>query len=175
MVGPVYLVLNGTAVMQDLRDTKELDEQWMLKALELARRAESLGEVPVGAILVRDNKLIGQGYNQPILANDPSAHAEMIAVRDAARQVENYRLPGSILYVTLEPCSMCVGVIVHARIKRLVFAAYDRKTGVVESCYPLLSASFHNHKIMVSGGILEKQSSELLSAFFKKVRKRKNK
>ncbi len=150
------------------------DELWMLQALKLAKQASDIDEIPVGALIVKDEKLIGQGYNQPILTHDPTAHAELIAIRNAATNQKNYRLLNSTMYVTLEPCCMCVGALIHARIKRLVFAAHDFKTGAVESSIRLISADFHNHKIEVLGGLLEDQASELLSSFFKQLRTRKS-
>ena len=142
----------------------------MYEALALAEHAEDQNEVPVGAVIVLDNKVIGKGWNQPISRNDPSAHAEIIAIRDAANKVNNYRLLDTTLYVTLEPCLMCVGAILHARIKKLVFGAFDPKTGAVSSVFNLLSDSRHNHNVEIQGGILETQCAEMLQAFFKKRR-----
>jgi tRNA(adenine34) deaminase len=147
------------------------DQQWMLEALALAEYAMDVQEVPVGAVLVLENKVIGKGWNQPIASSDPTAHAEIIALRDAANSISNYRLPDTTLFVTLEPCIMCVGAIIHARIKRLVFGAYDTKTGAAGSVFDVLSDARHNHSVQVQGGVLEKQSAELLQSFFHKRRK----
>ncbi len=146
------------------------DKKWVQYAIQLAEKAEAEGEVPVGAVLIQDNKIIGEGWNQVIGNNDPSAHAEIQAMRSAAQTKQNYRLPETILYVTLEPCTMCAGAMVHARISRLVFGAYDPKTGVAESCDNLFTAEHHNHKIEVVGGVLQDQCSQQLKAFFKKKR-----
>ena len=130
-------------------------------------KAESEGEVPVGAVLVQGNKTIGEGSNRPINSNDPSAHAEILALRDAATKIGNYRLPDSTLYVTLEPCTMCAGAMIHARIGRLVFGASDPRTGVIKSVNQVLDQSYHNHKVIYEGGVLENECSQLLTAFFK--------
>lgn len=142
------------------------DQYWMQEALTLARKAESEDEVPVGAVLVQDRKVLGQGWNRPVASHDPSAHAEIQAIRHAGKLVSNYRLPGSTLYVTLEPCTMCAGAIVHARIKRLVFGAYDPRTGAIVSVAHLLDQTYHNHKTVYQGGVLESECSQLLKAFF---------
>lgn len=139
---------------------------WMQKALALAKHAESQQEVPVGAVLVLDNEIIGEGWNQPITNSDPTAHAEIIALREGAKRLGNYRLLNSAMYVTLEPCAMCVGAMLHARIKRLIFGAYDPKTGTVESISKLLSVSELNHSIEYKGGVLAKECGELLTDFF---------
>ena len=146
------------------------DEHWMLQALLRAEKAEQQDEVPVGAIIVKDNQLIAEGWNQPIQNNDPSAHAEMQAMRAAGKILNSYRLVDTTLYVTLEPCSMCVGAMIHARIKRLVFAAYDTKTGATGSAINLLNHAAHNHRIEVQSGVLEEQSRELLQNFFRRKR-----
>ncbi len=143
------------------------DEDWMRRALELARHAEEHGEVPVGAVLVKEGELLGEGWNQPISANDPTAHAEVVALRAAAARVGNYRLPGTTLYVTLEPCLMCVGAIIHARVQRLVYGAHDPKTGAVDGAFEMLRSPKHNHRVEVQGGVLEQASAELLQAFFR--------
>lgn len=142
------------------------DHHWMQLALENARRADEAGEVPVGAVLVRDNELIAEGFNQPISSHDTSAHAEIVTLRAAGQADNNYRFPNTTLYVTLEPCPMCAGALIHARIARLVFAASDPKTGAAGSVFNLLLDSRHNHQIEVQGGLLADQSSELLKAFF---------
>lgn len=143
------------------------DERFMRAALEQARLGSEQGEVPVGAVLVQDGEIIGQGFNCPISRHDPSAHAEMVAIRVAAAQVANYRLPGSTLYVTLEPCSMCAGLIVHARIARVVFAASEPRAGVAISQGQFFDQGFLNHRVMVEGGLLAQESGVLLRAFFK--------
>ncbi|MFZ6047776.1 tRNA adenosine(34) deaminase TadA [Pseudomonas sp. CR3202] len=151
------------------------DEHFMREALELARRGAELGEVPVGAVLVKDGEIVGRGFNCPISGHDPSAHAEMVAVRDAASRLENYRLVGSTLYVTLEPCSMCAGLIVHSRITRVVYGATEPKAGVVVSRGQFFNQDFLNHRVLVEGGVLAQACSELLSGFFQARRaKRKD-
>ena len=146
------------------------DEYWMQRALELARQAEELGEVPVGAIVVLDNNLIGKGWNQSITAHDPTAHAEIVAIRDASHHVTNYRLCNASLYVTLEPCTMCAGAIIHARIKRLVYGAMDPKTGAAGSVFNVLQSDLHNHKVDISNGILASECSNILQTFFQERR-----
>jgi tRNA(adenine34) deaminase len=141
---------------------------WMRHALWLARRAAESGEVPVGAVLVRDGDLIGEGWNGPIGACDPSAHAEIQALRDAGRRVGNYRLPGSVLYVTLEPCVMCAGAIVHARVAEVVFGAADPKAGACGSVFEILpSDGRFNHRTLCRGGVLADDCGEVLRAFFR--------
>jgi len=143
------------------------DEKWMRIAIDEANLAMKEKEIPVGAVLVQNEKLIAQAHNQPIKINDPTAHAEIQLLRKAGRHLKNYRLVGSTLYVTLEPCAMCFGAMIHARVKRVVFGASDLKTGVCSSCISLDKENFFNHKISITGGILEKKSSELLKSFFK--------
>ncbi|MDT4289137.1 tRNA adenosine(34) deaminase TadA [Methylomonas sp. MO1] len=143
------------------------DEEWLRYAIRLAQRAESQGEVPVGAVLVHDNRSIAEGWNQPIQTNDPTAHAEIVALRKAGQALNNYRLIDTTLYVTLEPCVMCMGAIAHARVKRLVFGAYDPKRGAVCHALQLSDAAFLNHNVEWTGGILEADCAELLSDFFK--------
>ncbi|MBV1909165.1 MAG: tRNA adenosine(34) deaminase TadA [Kangiellaceae bacterium] len=147
-------------------------ELWMTKALALAKQAGAQGEVPVGAILVKDDRVIGCGFNQSIENHDPTAHAEIIALREAGQTIENYRLVDSTLYVTLEPCAMCAMAMVHARIKTVVFATREPRTGAGGSLHQLLSHQGHNHQIEVIEGVLQKQSSDLLTEFFK-MRRRK--
>lgn len=142
----------------------------MTRALELARQARDHGEVPVGAIVVLDGAVIGEGFNQPISLADPSAHAEMQAMRNAAQRLDNYRLLDATLYVTLEPCVMCAGAMVHARIKRLVYGAADPKTGATGSVFNLVQAEQLNHRLEVEGGVMEKECGELLKDFFRKRR-----
>lgn len=142
-------------------------EYWMQKALELAHQAEALGEVPVGAVLVKNNEIVGQGFNQPIQNHDPSAHAEIIALRQAGQKIQNYRLVDTTLYVTLEPCAMCAMAMVHARVDTVVFATREPRTGAGGSLYQLLQHSGHNHQIKVVEGVLQEKSAELLKRFFK--------
>ena len=147
----------------------------MVRALELACNAEQAGEVPVGAVVVFKDRIIGEGWNRPILANDPSAHAEVVALRDAANRIGNYRLTNATLYVTLEPCPMCAGAIVHARIIRVVYGAADPRSGAAGSVFDLLpSDERFNHRTAVDGGVLAEDSSELLQRFFRSKRQRKN-
>ena len=146
------------------------DEKWMQIALNEANLAMNENEIPVGAVLVKNGKLIAQSHNQPIRTNDPTAHAEIQLLRKAGEQQKNYRLIGSTIYVTLEPCTMCFGAMVHARIERIVFGASDFKTGVCGSCINLNNENFFNHKISITGGVLENESSELLKLFFKSRR-----
>ena len=143
------------------------DEKWMRIAIEEANLAMDKNEVPVGAVLVKSDMLIAQAHNKPITKNDPTAHAEIQLLRKAGEQQKNYRLPESTLYVTLEPCTMCFGAMVHARIDRIVYGASDPKTGVCGSRMNLNEENFFNHKISITSGILEKESSELLKLFFK--------
>lgn len=138
----------------------------MHAALALARTAGSLGEVPVGAVVVKDGDIVGRGYNQPIGKHDPTAHAEIMALRDAAQTLGNYRLPGCTLYVTLEPCAMCSGAIMHARIGRVVFGATDPKTGVAGSVINLYAEDRLNHHATIEGGVLAAECGALLSSFF---------
>jgi tRNA(adenine34) deaminase len=143
------------------------DERWMREAIDLARRAEAEGEVPVGAVLVIDGECVGRGWNRPIAAHDASAHAEINALRDAGARLGNYRLPGSTLYVTLEPCVMCAGAIVHARVARVVYGALDPKTGAAGSMFDTLVSDRHNHVVQVESGLLADESSHLLRTFFR--------
>ena len=142
------------------------DEYFMREALSLARSAECLGEVPIGAIVVCEGVIVGRGFNSPIGENDPTAHAEIAALRDAARRLENYRLPGCELFVTLEPCAMCAGAILHARLKRVIYGARDPKTGVHGSTIDLFANEQLNHHTEVLGGVLADECSQLLSSFF---------
>jgi len=146
------------------------DEHWMSRCLELADLAAKEGEVPVGAVIVRDNQIIGEAYNQPISAVDPTAHAEIQALRTAAISVNNYRLPGSTMYVSLEPCTMCAGALVHARIGRLVYGATEPRAGAIVSQSQVLDSDYLNHRIEYCGGCLAEESSLLLKRFFQAKR-----
>lgn len=139
----------------------------MREALAQAALGAQRGEVPVGAVLVQDGEVIGRGFNCPISTSDPSAHAEMVAIRAAAGALHNYRLPGSTLYVTLEPCSMCAGLIVHSRIMRVVYGTTEPKAGVAVSRGQFFEQAFLNHRVLIEGGLLAQECGEMLSAFFK--------
>lgn len=149
------------------------DEYFMREAISLARAAECLGEVPVGALVVRDGIIVGRGFNSPIGESDPTAHAEIAALRDAGRNLANYRLPGCELFVTLEPCAMCAGAILHARLSRIVYGARDPKTGVHGSVVDLFAVERLNHHTEVLGGVLAEECSQMLSAFFAERRARR--
>ena len=142
------------------------DESYMELALELAQQARLVGEVPVGALLVLDGEVIGKGWNQPISRHDPTAHAEIVALREAAQTVGNYRLPETVLYVTLEPCVMCVGAVIHARVRRLVFGAHEPRSGAVSSTFSLLQSDKHNHSIEVRSGVLGEECVAVIRTFF---------
>lgn len=146
------------------------DHFWMEQAIILAQQAAATGEVPVGALLVRDNTCIGAGHNRVIGLCDPTAHAEVLALREAARRVDNYRLVDSTLYVTLEPCPMCAGAMVHARIKRLVFGASDPRAGACGSIYNLVQSDYLNHRVEITAGVLDETCGELLRKFFRERR-----
>lgn len=146
------------------------DEIWMAEALSLARRAAEEDEVPIGAVIVRDGEIIGRGWNQNIALNDPSAHAEIMAMRDAGKAIENYRLTGCSLYVTLEPCPMCAGAMIHARLARIVYGAADPKTGAAGGKFDILGDPAHNHVATIAGGCLAVESSALLRDFFRRRR-----
>ena len=148
----------------------ELDRQFMQQALEQAKLAALAGEVPVGAVLVRDGQVISRAFNKPISDHDPSAHAEMLALRQAAKSDENYRLPGTTLYVTLEPCTMCAGAILHARLDRIVYGATDPKTGAAGSVLDVFSSKQINHQTSVEGGVMGEECGQLLRDFFKERR-----
>lgn len=148
----------------------ELDRQFMQQALDQAKLAAVAGEVPVGAVLVRDGQVISTGFNQPISNSDPSAHAEMMALRAAALEESNYRLPGTTLYVTLEPCTMCAGAMLHARVDRVVFGATDPKTGAAGSVLNVFSEKQINHQTQVEGGIMSEDCGQILRNFFKERR-----
>ena len=153
-------------------NTEASDQDWMKAALALARVADALGEVPVGAVVVQEGVIVGRGYNQPIRSHDPTAHAEVIALRDAARRLGNYRLPGCTLYVSLEPCAMCAGAIMHARLAKVVFGARDPKTGVAGSVVDLFGEQRLNHHATIVGGVMEAECGSLLSRFFASRRER---
>lgn len=152
--------------VKDLGDQARMDRKHMKSALALAQRAGESAEVPVGAVVVLDGEIIGRGYNQPIRRCDPGAHAEMLAIRDAAKTIGNYRLTNAALYVTLEPCIMCAGAILHARIARVIYAARDDKSGAAGSALNLLEAPFSHHKCKVVAGVEAKHAGELLREFF---------
>jgi len=154
-----------------MNDPLTSDEAFMQHAIQLAYKAESIGEVPVGAVLVKDGNIIAEGWNQPIAGHDPTAHAEICALRKGADKLGNYRLIDTTLYVTLEPCVMCAGAMIHARIKRLVYGAKDPKTGAAGSVFDTLLDTRHNHQVDITGGVCADQCSSLLSTFFKNRRK----
>jgi tRNA(adenine34) deaminase len=156
-----------TPVMSSLESGDERDRYWMQRALTLAQRAAETGEVPVGAVVVLDNEAFGEGWNQSINACDSTAHAEVVALRAAATRLRNYRLVGSTLYVTLEPCAMCAGAIVHARVARVVFGALDPRAGASGSVFNLLQSPFLNHRAEVTGGVLAEECGTLLRDFFR--------
>ncbi|GAC1380220.1 MAG: tRNA adenosine(34) deaminase TadA [Aquirhabdus sp.] len=144
------------------------DHIWMTVALDLAKRAADLGEVPVGAVLVHDGQIIGEGFNQPITQHDPTAHAEICALRDACQRLQNYRLPLDVtLYVTLEPCTQCVGAMIHGRVARVVYAAEEPRAGSLVSARQLLDNGFYNHRFSFVGGLMAEESAALLKSFFK--------
>jgi tRNA(adenine34) deaminase len=147
--------------------TQADDEHWMRRALTLAEQAADAGEVPVGAVCVADGDCLGEGWNAPIGEHDPTAHAEIRALRAAARQRGNYRLPGVTLYVTIEPCAMCVGAIMHARIERLVYGAAEPRAGAVSSAVSLLNAAHFNHRVAVTAGVLAGEARARMQAFFR--------
>ncbi|MES9844485.1 MAG: tRNA adenosine(34) deaminase TadA [Candidatus Sedimenticola sp. PURPLELP] len=154
--------------------TSDEDRSFMRHALELADKAEAEGEVPIGAVVVLEGEIIGEGWNRPIASNDPTAHAEVMALRDAGRRVENYRLPETTLYVTLEPCPMCAGAIVHSRVKRVVFGAQDPKGGAAGSVFDLLpSDQRFNHRTEAEGGVMAEECGQRLRDFFQSRRKKR--
>lgn len=150
--------MTGTAI--------EADRRFMGRALELARRGASEGEVPVGAVLVKDGRIVAEGYNRPICSHDPTNHAEIVALREGAAVLGNYRLTGTTLYVTLEPCIMCAGAIVHARVARLVYGAADPKGGAAGSVFDVFASGRVNHRVEVEGGVMAQSCGEVLRAFF---------
>ena len=148
----------------------EVDYLFMREALNLAKKAMALDEIPVGALIVRGDEILGRGHNMSLTSEDPTHHAEIAAIRDASKRAHNYRLPGTTLYVTLEPCTMCFGASIHARIEQIIYAVQEPKSGVIESQLKLSEAFFYNHRIAVKGGLLQNESRELLQAFFQKRR-----
>lgn len=148
-------------------DNQQADEHWMREALELAHQAQAQGEVPVGAVVVRNDTIIGRGWNRPIADQDATSHAEIRALREACRTLGNYRLPGATLYATLEPCAMCAGAIVHARIERLVYAADDFRAGAVHSIFTVFDEPRLTHRAAYTGGVLAGESAAMLRQFFR--------
>ena len=151
----------------------EQDERWMRHAMALAARAEGIGEIPVGAVLVLGDEVVGEGWNRSISEHDACAHAEIMAIRAAGARLENYRLIDTVLYVTLEPCCMCAGALIHSRVKRVVFGARDLKTGAAGSVFEILQDPRHNHRVSLTEGVLADACSAQLSAFFKRRRAEK--
>ena len=160
-------------IMQSDTIQQQEDEHWMRHAMALAAQAERAGEVPVGAVLVRAGQMVAEGWNLSLCEHDPTAHAEIRVLRQAGQRLSNYRLLDTTLYVTLEPCIMCTGALIHARIGRLVYGASDLKTGAVQSVFPLLGDARHNHQIPVTAGVLAQECSQQLSAFFARRRQEK--
>jgi len=156
--------------MQTPASVTERDERWMRQALAQAERAADGNEVPVGAVVVLNNEIIGTGHNQPLRAHDPTAHAEIIALRDAGRCLRNYRLGGTTLYVTLEPCLMCAGAIIQARVQRVVFGAFDEKAGAAGSTANLLQSPLLNHQCELTGGVMKDECAAVLEQFFTELR-----
>lgn len=150
--------------------TTDSDITFMRRALALAREAEAAGEVPVGAVVVKDGGIVAEARNSPIAGHDPTGHAEILALRAAAKKLGNYRIPGTTLYVTLEPCPMCAGAMVHARVERLVFAAGDPRTGAAGTVFDLADSPLLNHRMEVNGGVLAEESGTLLRSFFRERR-----
>lgn len=151
----------------------DIDLEFMTQAIAQAKQADRLNEVPVGAVVVHEGKVIGRGFNQPISAHDPCAHAEIMALRDAAKKIGNYRLVDCDLYVTIEPCTMCTGAIVHARIKRVVFGALEPKAGTVQSQMLGFEQAYFNHRVDVRGGVMAEECSDVMQTFFKRRRAEK--
>ena len=151
----------------DLINHDETHQKWMSHALMLAKRSQDEGEVPVGAVLVKGDELIAEGWNRPIESHDPTAHAEILALRAAGQALGNYRLPDTTLYVTLEPCTMCAGAMIHARVENLVFGASEHRTGVAGSVIDVFQQEFHFHNVSVTSGVMQDECSQLLKDFFK--------
>ncbi len=164
------MLSRGSQTASDAAGTLRAHEFFMRRALDLAHRGERLGEVPVGALVVADDRIIGEGCNQPVASQDPSAHAEILALRAAARTLGNYRLPGATLYVTIEPCLMCCGALVHARVHRLVFGAREPRAGAVCSQAALLASTWLNHQVTVVEGVLAEDCGALMRQFFRRCR-----
>ncbi|NQY49353.1 MAG: tRNA adenosine(34) deaminase TadA [Colwellia sp.] len=164
---------SSSQLTQNPEQQRQLDLTFMQRAFELAQQAEQHDEIPVGAVVVHQGKIIAEGFNQSIMLNDPSSHAEMNAIRQAGQFLNNYRLLDCTLYVTLEPCPMCAGLLVHSRIKRLVYACSDLKTGAAGSAFNLVNNPQLNHQLEISSDIMQEDCSQLLSAFFKRRRKEK--
>ena len=162
---------NGDVTTDLLRDSDANDEFFMGFALNEARLARDEGEVPIGAVVVIDNQIAGSGRNRPIVSNDPTAHAEIVALREAARQVGNYRLTEATLYVTIEPCAMCAGALVNARVKRLVYGAADLRAGGVDTVFQICANSSLNHQVEVTSGVRAEEGRRLMQAFFRRRRK----
>jgi len=160
-------------VIDQACEAPKTDEEWMQYALSLAHRADEQGEVPVGAVLVKDGVVVGEGWNQPIAGHDPTAHAEIMALRNAGQAVSNYRLCDTTLYVSLEPCVMCAGAIIHSRVSKVVYAAADLKGGAAGSVFTILGTDQLNHQVEVVGGVMAEAASSLLSAFFRRRRAEK--
>lgn len=148
----------------------DIDIQYMQRAFELAQTAKEQDEVPVGAVILYEDKIIGEGWNQPVSSDDPSSHAEIIALRQAGHALHNYRLPGAVMYVTLEPCAMCAGALVHARLAKLIYAVADVKTGACGSVFNLLQTEQLNHKVEIEKGLMEEECRSLIQGFFKEKR-----
>lgn len=165
-----YLKSKSQLILKSDDEFSDDDKHFMQVALELAQQGATLGEVPVGAVLVADGQIIGQGYNCPILSHDSTAHAEMVAIRQACQHLANYRLMGATLYVTLEPCTMCLGAIVHARVARVVFGASEPKAGVIVSQENFVQKSYFNHYLQLEQGLMADESKAMLQAFFKQRR-----
>lgn len=166
-------MMSDANLIEQSDESSQLDQKWMTYALSLADRAESLGEIPVGAVLVKDDQVVAEGWNLSIVNHDATAHAEVIAIQAAGNNLQNYRLIDCTLYVTLEPCPMCAGALVHARIKRLVYGAGDYKTGAAGSVFNLVQHDKLNHQMEVTSGVLADQCASKISAFFKKRRAQK--
>lgn len=164
---------NFTEQTQDIQS----DTYWMKYAVQLAKKAKSLGEVPVGAVIVVEDKIVGEGWNQPISSYDATAHAEIMAIRAASSRLKNYRIPETTLYITIEPCAMCLGAIIHSRISKVVFGAKEPKAGMLESHAELLNTKAFNHSFEFVGGICEEECAKLMSDFFRERRalKKQNK
>lgn len=160
--------MGGGSFKNDISNTNDdIHHKWMSHALMLAKRSQDEGEVPVGAVIVKDGTLIAEGWNRPIESHDPTAHAEIMALRAAGQALGNYRLPDTTLYVTLEPCTMCAGAMIHARVANLVYGASEHRTGVAGSVIDVFNQVFHFHKVAVTSGIMQQECSELLTSFFK--------